>query len=289
MGEIKTILISGGGKQFDDDDDVAGVYITKSVNHFFLIRVSKIKKRADKMTYMISVSPTPHNHAKQIPDVDDSTCLQITVKSSSEKIKAHIDFLNHENICSMCRPLERKTGTYEMVVSTLSFCYELFGTEKFSLYDASSFLCGPEELKITMRHHNLLVHGKSWYERTFGAIPVKREDRVLWSDAQSRMREIADTETVIDIVNMAKGNIPRPQRKPIMDILKNNMGSSSWIEIFQKINNLEDDKGCIFFRPIIMNIIGDEDTLNIPRVQDWVINIDPNDNSETLLDSKRIY
>ena len=33
MGEIKNILVSGGEKQFDDDD-VVGVYITKSVNHF---------------------------------------------------------------------------------------------------------------------------------------------------------------------------------------------------------------------------------------------------------------
>lgn len=286
MDDTKTIVISGGEKQFETDGP-GGVYITRSLNHFFLMRVSSRTRRSGKITYTISVSPTPHDYSESIPDVHESTCMEVTIWVFGDSTQSHIEYIAHEKTCAMCKPLERKTGTYEMVMSTLSFCSKLFGSNTYSLHDASRFMCDPIEQRIVMRDHNLLVHGKSWYERKFDAKPKRREDKILWSDIQSRLNEVVDDDIMIDVVQALKSNTNRSQWKQFLDIMNFYSGRSSWTEMFRKIDELENS--CVFFQEKILHRLSHEHVLNIPEIREWVIEIEKNLNDERLLDYKRIY
>ena len=289
MSDIKRIHFFDDGKL--DPDDINGLYIIKSNSYFFLVHVTSYSEDYGTVFYSISVTVTPR-------DDDDTSilnstfqkhCLTIEVEDRNDSRSGHIDLLSHNNICSLCKDLEKKTGTYEMVMSSLYLCYKLFGVTRFTLQDASTFLCSPIQDHINLRNRNLLVHGKSWYEEMFGAVPKSSNDLELWSDAQSRLRGNIEEKQLDYLVYLVKTHVPSDMQKRFVYTINRykNETSSSWNKFFKDMSDLE--YGCVFFSYPILTKISGKDRLNIPDVKEWVINVNEDQIGEHLLHYKKIY
>ena len=274
-------------QQFESDGP-GGVYIIRSMNYFFLIRINVHKRSSGKMKYTISVSPTPHNKELPIPEVHNSTCMQLTIRISSSEQRAHIDSLNHEDTCSMCDSLGDGNGTGEMIKCILSFCSKMFGIKVFSINDADHFWCEDINQQIPTRVHDLLVFGKSWLESNVNAVPMDLEDKISWNDAQYRLSQLPTNDSKDEIVDIIRSSMSTNHSKIIIPIVLDEK-ALSWNEIFLNISKIEKGSGCVFFQTSIMEKLYDVDVLDIPRVSNWIVNVDNVTIQDNLLDYKRIF
>jgi len=281
----------------DDDNFMLkkdGVYIIKSLNYFFLIRVSG-SKREYGTKHMIVVTPGPDNsNPSMMPDISSDVCLEISIKVYTNTVTACIESLAHEDMCSMCKTLCKKEGTYEMVMSTLSFCSKLFNVDTFDLYDASSFYCDPVDTItigiINMKKHNLLVYGSSWYERIFNAIPTGRTDQVLWSNAKSRVETTVDRPTIEELLDIYRSNIPEDLMNMLIKVTDKHLKkSSSWTTVFEELHRMDGGKGFIFFKDKFIIRLGKKSLFDIPSVDNWVIEIDKTKNDTYLRNYNRLH
>lgn len=257
-----------------DYSDTEGFYVTISTDYTFLVKVKKESDFIDDIIFIVSISPVPKIQADIKPSHDDHTCLNITVTIGDENM-AHLGGINHDRICTVSPNLPPKHGTYQMLMSTLNLCHQLFGVTKFTLHDTAVFFCTPDE-KIFLRPYNMLIHGKSWYERKFGAYPKDPQERTSWERAKQTLNPIVDKSRADQIIKRIQEDTTmgfgRGRFNYLKEIIMDSVDVKSWVEMFSTINDIE-SIGCKFF--LQRNLRRYLSILDIPNPEDWVIELKP--------------
>lgn len=253
-------------------------YIIKSIDSFFVV---KIRKYISGEEFDVRVSPVSGKKEGDVM-ISDSDCLTVHIEKSFSDNTASIDYIQYNERCSLFEPMKKGSGTQEMVKSVLSLCRKLFGVSRFTMSDTSKFMCVPqgniEPGEVELGIHNLLVYGKSWYERKFDAVPSSINDRRRWEMSKVLLAEKVDRERADRLKRSVSINIKEEDREQFLDIIEGSIGTMPWNFMFEEIN--ESYNGCSFFMGRNMDFI--TDTFSVHRVNNWYIPIS-DDDMETYL------
>ncbi len=254
-----------------------GVYIINSKSYQFIVSITKTVFDQDDFTLEMTISPLPERKEDIVPGILGEHCLKVSVNFEEGSIDATMDELEYNEFCSTKTRMEKNIGTFEMVMSTLHFCKHLFGVTQFRVHDASYFNCVSVKRNINMRPHSLLVHGKAFYERRFGAVPSSNERSLDWERSKTLLRADVEKEFVDTLVRILRrsNRITRQHMNEFLDILSSSDGLS-WNGLFRRINDLK-PYGCGFFDVTMEDL---SDKFKIPVIQEWTI---------TLSDEEHLY
>lgn len=250
-----------------EDYGMDGMYMIKSRSLFFLLKVTRDLRVVGD--YMVKVMPVPKEHSVDLPTILSTPCLLVFIRHRPDEKSGYIKYLKHQKSCSLMDTLPRGAGTQEMVLSVLSFCKEVFGVEVFSFFDAAVFTCNHNNSKVNLMYHNLLVHGKTWYERKFDATP--RTDGHKLQLTKDTLSRVVDQDRAEDI-NMAidrSSNVSRSLKEAFKVEIQSAIGNETWNQVFHRISYMEN--GCVFFAEDILSKI--VSLLAIPNITSWQITI----------------
>lgn len=257
-----------------------GLYIIKSKNTFFLVKVKKSFSEGD---YDIRVSPVSRRDGEEI--ITDDACLTIEISSSFSEYSAMIDYVGFHEGCSLFDPMERGVGTRDMIKSTLSLCKKLFGISKFTLYDASQFDCPETGGGVGLAVHNLLVYGKSWYERKFGAAPSSSHDSLIWEQSKKLLSSVVEESKARRIKGVIEGIFQGNDQERFLEIVNDAVIERiTWHQMFENMNLSHN--GCVFFTGRMIDTV--TVMFGIPMVHSWYIPINDEDASEYLVAYEKI-
>lgn len=259
---------------------VEGLYIVKSKSTFFLVKVQKSFSEGD---YDVRVSPVSKREGEEV--ITDNSCLTIEIESSFSEYSAMIDYLGFHEGCSLFDPMERGTGTRDMIKSTLSLCKKLFGISKFNLHDASKFDCPSTGGEVGLAVHNLLVYGKSWYERKFDAAPSSPHDSLRWERSKKLLSSVVEENNARRIKTVIESVFQGDEREQFLEIVNDSLiERNTWNQMFENINLSYE--GCVFFTGKVADTINE--IFGIPMVDSWYIPITDDDVSEYLVAREKI-
>lgn len=271
----------------------------------FLVNISIPEFMED--TFVVSVVPVED---EKFPE--STQCIQVQIYEEFEedeegddiegtgKVLGYINTLNYNQMCSMGRPLREKEGR-AMVMPILEFCQKMFGATLFYLQDTSRFACNSETKNVWLQEHNMLVHGMSWYERTFGAKPKTEDDVQLLQETKQVLQTIVSIDKSEMIIEEMRRNFARKMEKTLFrefkKIIRESVGIQTWNQMFKRINlvrmdhtDINEGTGCEFFQDYIINKLysrGGNGILGIVRIDEWVIELDTDTDGE-LLDYAKI-
>ena len=262
-------------------------YIIKSIYDFFIVKVSQTLTGYDVRVLPVVLtkgdSPQESHH-----EISEFSCLYIILERESNSFTGHIDFLKHHKECSVSSSMEKGFGTQAMVKSVLALCRRLFGISMFSFYDASEFLCdtgGGNILDVNMTDHNLLVYGKTWYERKFQAFPADEKDANLYNHSKTLLNRQVDVEKADQIIASINRHTSEKNRKLYSQIVHDSKQLTiTWNEVFTKIHKLQG--GCEFFTGKNMDVI--TDMFSIYEIDEWTMPITDEDVETYLIGYKKI-
>lgn len=266
------------------------VFITKSENYFFLVTIKNINPGTpERGTYCVRVAPVPSTGSYTIPTTAKISCINLEIKIRRTKRRAHIHSINHDKECALRSPddmgLERGRGTFEMVMSTLALCRSLFDVSRFTLEDASKFDCEPAGTTVQLRHHNLMVHGESYYERRFGAVPKHALYIPEWNKVKQDLKGIVPSDFLSRIEPGIMEEFDEEYIEPLMKVVQEHQGRSTWNEMFYSINQLED--ACVYFTNSILGVL--LHLIHIPTFMDFVIELSDEAAQQHLVSFERIH
>lgn len=267
-------------------ESAEGLYITRSSATFFLVQVTKAFSEG---SYDVGVRPASRGPGRSSSSAGDDACccMTLSLTTSFAKIRGEIDYVAFHEGCSLFEPMKRGVGTRDMVKSTLSLCRELFDVTTFDMMDNSMFTCGPEDRQVDLWAHNLLVYGKTWYERMFDAAPSPdgfsnsgfERSRELLSETVDPYR----AERITGFIS-SDPDLDRTQKERLKATVDGSVGTRSWNETFFEINSGPD--GCVFFAG--RSMYRAVDLFGIPNVDSWYIPITDEDVEEYLLAHEKI-
>ena len=256
---------------------MALLFVTKTNNYLFLVSItSEQTEGSSKVNHRIKIYPLPNRVDDEIPTIDTQKCLHITIETRKLRTTvAHIHLLRFDGRCSLRSRddmgLHRGEGTYEMVMSTLCLCKELFGVSKFTLEDASKFKCEPNEDTVQLLYHNLLVHGKTYYERRFGATLRYEENAPEWNRIKSDLRRLVPVGFSDKVGEHLDVVVHEEYIDPCMSVIKRCEGRCTINEMFAEINKLP--KSCVYFKNESLSMMLTFLEINITTFIDFMINI----------------
>ena len=259
---------------------VEGLYVIKSRSTFFLVKVKKSFSEGD---YDIRVSPVSKRGGEKV--ITDNDCLTLEITPSFSEYSAMIDYVGFNEGCSLFEPMERGFGTRDMVKSTLALCRKLFGTSKFMMHDASKFDCLAAEGEVDLSVHNLLVYGKSWYERKFDAKPSSLHDSLRWDRSKQLLASVVDEDRATRIKQYIDIFFREEDREQFLEIVNDALiGRNSWNQMFENINLSYN--GCVFFTGRMIDSVSN--LFGIHVVDSWYIPITDDDALEYLVAHEKI-
>lgn len=243
-----------------------GVYIVKSISNFFLLTV----KADEDGEYTIALIATPSKNEPRRFGVD---CVQImTFKPEDNRHEDyHLAQLHYDSTCALGGGLGHGIGTEEMLMCTLGFCYKLFTREEdnskpmvFDLLDASEIYCDGH--KVSLRDFELLVKGKTWYQRKFGATTTDPDEQTHLDELREKLTntrfELWNFESIRQKISQRLGASLKDKYVQIMqESLDRN---ESWQELIQRV---ADAQGCSFFFDDVTSYI--KNTLGIHTVNEF--------------------
>jgi hypothetical protein len=101
-------------------------------------------------------------------------CMLILI-DSPDATTATLQSVSYDERCSSNEPMPRKIGTRAMVKGAFACIQMLFPKiETLSLTDETTLECNGK--KVANANMSFILHGKTWYERAFGAEPVDKEN-----------------------------------------------------------------------------------------------------------------
>lgn len=259
---------------------VEGLYILKSRVFFFLVRVNKLYPEGD---YAVKVSPVSKRDGEQI--ITENDCLTVEITLSFSEYSAMVDYVGFHEGCSLFEPMERGFGTQEMVKATLSLCRNLFGISKFTFHDASKFDCLPTGGEVNLDVHNLLVYGKSWYERKFGAKPSSHAESLRWERSKQLLASVVDQEKATRVNRDIGVFFQGEHRDSFLEVVNDALVDRiTWNQVFENMNLSHN--GCVFFTGgMIDSVI---DMFDIHRVESWYIPLTDDDVTAYLVAHEKI-
>ena len=241
----------------------------------FLIRVVKTRRTS----YTVAIVPVPRDLKDAVNDTNENLkkCLLININTSDDQPVGYIVNFAHERSCSLSPGLEESEGRF-MVQPTLEFCRRLFGVSRFEFADSSSFICNPSGETISMGKHNLLVHGKTWYERIFGAYPSEEEDQRKLRMTKLILSEKVDAEKASKFIKFVRHEAVKALLflddqivEEFTTIVRSSIKNLSWNGMFNEINNMANKRGCEFFTEFSIRYIFE--LLSISDILMWEIDI----------------
>ena len=268
------------------------IYITKSTNYFFLVTIlQKESGKSSKEAYFLYISPVPSIGDYDIPTIDTMNCLNIEIKIRKNTKSAHIHRLNHDNKCALRSPddigLEKGKGTFEMVMSTLYLCNELFGVKSFTLEDASKFYCEPANTNVQLNYHNLLVYGNTYYERRFKAVPKDEWDIPEWLQVKEKLKDTVPADYSILINDGVLDRIDEEYIEQFMMVVLKHQGKSSWNQLFYSIDQLEDS--CVYFTNEVLAMLLHFAEIRLPTFTNFLIKISSSNSRRYLINHEQIF
>jgi hypothetical protein len=178
-------------------------------------------------------------YAKVLIDADDETisiyigskrrpmCMLILLDSPIATT-AILQSVSYDERCSSNEPMPRKIGTRAMVKGAFACIKKLFPmVESVSLTDESTFECNGK--KVANANMSFILHGKTWYERSFNAEPVNKENYEELKELyyHSRLHNVPFSRIWKQSLELT----PIP-RKEAMEVYKR---SSTWCEFYRAI------------------------------------------------------
>lgn len=256
-----------------------GVYILKSPDYIFLVSMQVADPKINSVKVNIQPVPRVDSHFDYTLDF---ICLKITVNTRSMGLRGstiqdtsytHISDIGYDENCSVTSILKRKDGTKQMLLATLALCVQLFGVEKIQLVDASGFECEDEYIDLFL--HNLLVYGKTWYERKHGAVAASHTQ--LLAQSKTALAGIVSESYANELIAMTHDDSIQTQIREAID-------KKSWNQLFHDINEV----GCSFFTGEVLESA--ETFFDIPNVTHWdVSKLLQLDLDSYLVSYKKIY
>jgi hypothetical protein len=113
---------------------------------------------------------------KQYPDQDrvfigaKKKCVTFSIYHYDPD--ANLDGLGFSEDCNITGDLQRGQGTQHMLKTSMHVLMKMYPhlSGKFLFKDTST-IQGERNFKLSLAHHSILHHGKTWYERYFRAVP----------------------------------------------------------------------------------------------------------------------
>lgn len=206
-------------------------------------------------------------------------CVQITVKladpgNKDERFRnvkdsdvAYVSWIGHAEECSLTSDMPSGVGTRHMVRTAFSIVQAHFGdVKKFKLMDSSEINCLPLDRKVSLADIQLSLHGKTYYERYFGAYlefePIRTD---YYERVESMRRSTLDPFELFcsqfKIPNDYKSCIEKPYNE-----------SSSYAEFFQKLREQCEFEYCFMTSEWLERFLVDKLT-NRYKNNDWIIDM----------------
>jgi hypothetical protein len=142
---------------YDTDDE----YYKISVGRFMFQVVAT--RKGERYTY-------------EALDADGIACINIVINLSDPESELLLSGLSFRESCTIGYPMTRGEGTVAMIKALLIFVMHKHPTiDRVTLTDDSKFDCvlpDGSRVPIHLGIHNLLLYGKTWYQRIFGATPI---------------------------------------------------------------------------------------------------------------------
>lgn len=244
---------------------VEGVYIVKSIANFFLVTV----KKDEEDEYIISLLPTP---SKDHPLCAEGACVQVMTFGDDQK--HYLAQLKYHPSCSLGGGLEKGSGTEEMLMCTLGFCYALFVQEgaspsiPFGLIDASIIHC--DNHAVSLRDYEMLVRGKTWYQRKFYATTQDPVDQIHLDEMLTTLADTRfDEHDYKALETILAKRMTVELRDKYVEIMRESFTrKDSWQKMIEKID-AGDTRGCSFFFDDVVDYI--KRTLGLRNVTKFTI------------------
>ena len=275
----------------DNNDDIDGVYILRSIDFFFLatLRLIGVDLITKTKTFTIRCIPTPSHEAsmnfKKMPP-KEYACVDLTVRvQPGGGEPSDLDELKYNENCSLVGTLRRKTGTKQMLMATLAFASKKLEQTVFHFTDASHVLIDGQE--ISLRDYGLLSKGTTWYQRTFGAMP--REDTVSEiKEYKLRLETIISYKQSIALIKVLSANrkLDDYSCNWYINIIKSSVEKKhTWKKMLQNID-LYGEGGSFFSFRVVENILA---TLQLGNTYKWKITMTPPEVYKYLVATRKIY
>jgi hypothetical protein len=177
------------------------------------------------------------------------SCVWITINRTKQgHSKAYIADLQYSDQCSYNKPLVRKYGTECMIKGALRFILEQYpDVQQVDFADKSRRACAEIGTDIYLASHNLMIYGKTWYERVYGAVPVGRTLRVRDAILTKLKEPISmDFDMFQDII-LSRVDLTDDQGREVMTLFTN---AKSWGDLFKGMYHRF---GCGMFESIPRN------------------------------------
>lgn len=230
-----------------------GVYIVRSIDFFFLVTVRLTGVNFDDSgektsEYEINCIPTPTESPVSNENIPTRPCVQLSVIVGAGDRPTSLDILRYDKNCSLVGHLHKKTGTEQMLMSTLAFAAKMFDKKIFYFTDASTIEC--ENVKsISLRDYGLLVEGKTWYERNYDATMYEPEDFVERDHYKAMLNTIISEEQsqyLIEGFRLQSFLTDDELTRYIYIVKKSAENGKTWQQMIQQVSNHE-TRGCSFF------------------------------------------
>jgi hypothetical protein len=117
----------------------------------------------------------------RIIDRNGKDCMQIAKKLYEESPDLVLTGVSYKPQCTMGTDMSSGKATRDMIRALLTYVVKNEKTDTpISFLDQSSFECdtmdGKHTATINLCLHNFILHGETWYQRYFGAVPIYKED-----------------------------------------------------------------------------------------------------------------
>jgi hypothetical protein len=115
-------------------------------------------------------------HKISIVDKKGEDCIFLHDLPGNDPTDLILSGLSYKPICTVGDPMKRGRETRLMIKTILFFCMQKYETyQTVSFKDDTSFDCRIVQdmtIQIPMDVYNIILYGKTWYQRYFGAIPI---------------------------------------------------------------------------------------------------------------------
>jgi hypothetical protein len=105
----------------------------------------------------------------------EGPCIEMHIR---DKKKAQMTNVMYDIRCTNERNMAKGVGTQTMLISSFNLIFKYFpDVHKIKFHDASVFeyasAATNKPTSLSLIHHYMLLHGKSWYQEKLGAKPAK--------------------------------------------------------------------------------------------------------------------
>jgi hypothetical protein len=217
------------------------------------------------------------NHAQySILDSRGRDCVNIVIQSRRDDSRAYLSQITYRPTCAIGESMSRGSSTVLMIKALLIMVMRDTNFDRIYLKDKSQIDCvlpGAEDalFKVSLGLLSFILHGKTWYQKHFGAIPLSDKTRQQLSESNILLESSMTTDDANQLIGRINEDadyyrsITGLAAKAI-NIITANIGKS-WrtvcIELFS--GKMRENAGCLLFEILRGFLI---ETFKLPDLTD---------------------